>query len=174
MKRFVGGRAIEKTKSAKTTLKNYGSTSFHLDTHLQQSQEVNVYTHAIALIGQLGRSPGVLVFVLDSEFGPNLQLPGGAITDFVKKSLTFELLLQNANTIDEEGRRLINEAEPTGRMATAAMRKFLLPHQTECLATSQAADGSLRDFDPWVTLLGTPPRLSAKFKNFVTIVEALV
>jgi Transcriptional regulators of sugar metabolism len=175
LKQAVGRAAAAEVKPGSVVLVNDGSTTYHVAALLEQKVPLTVYTNSIAMITDLGRIPGIDLYILGGKYNSTLYSLQGSLTEQLLESLQFDVCFIGADAVTAEGQCLVvtpEEASLTRAMLRRARRRVLLADHTKCGSGGYFAYGTLRDFTLWITTPGVAPELSRTYRTMVDIKEA--
>jgi len=175
LKQAVGKSAADEVRPGSVVLVNDGSTTYHLAAFLEHRAPLTVYTNSIAMITDLGRIPGVTLYILGGKYNRELYSLQGSLTEQVLEGLQFDLCFIGADSITPEGQCMVvtpEEASLTREMLRRARRRVLLADHTKCGGAGYYAYGTLRDFSIWITTPGVSPELLQSYRAMVEIKEA--
>jgi len=171
LKQAVGRAAAAEVKPGSTVLINDGSTTYHMAAHLETKTPLTVYTNSIAMITDLGRTPGIDLYILGGKYNSGLYSLQGSLTEQLLESLQFDLCFIGTDSVTPEGQCMVEtpeEASLTRAMLRRARRRVLLADHTKCGTGGHIAYGELRDFSLWITTSGVARDV---FQNYLTMVE---
>jgi DeoR/GlpR family transcriptional regulator of sugar metabolism len=175
LKQAVGKAAAEEVRPGSVVLVNDGSTTYHVAAHLEQKAPLTVYTNSIAMITDLGRIPGITLYILGGRYNRELYSLQGSLTEQLLEGQQFDLCFIGADSITPEGQCMVvtpEEASLTRAMLRRARRRVLLADHTKCGGSGYHAYGTLKDFDLWITTPGIAPDLFQAYRTMVEIKEA--
>jgi len=175
LKQAVGRAAAAEVQPGSVVLVNDGSTTYHVAAHLDEKIPLTVYTNSIAMITDLGRIPGLALYILGGRYNSGLYSLQGSLTEQVLESLQFDVCFIGADAVTAEGLCMVEspeEASLTRAMLRRARRRVLLADHTKCGSGGYFAYGALRDFNLWITTPGVAPELSRMYRTMVDIKEA--
>jgi DeoR/GlpR family transcriptional regulator of sugar metabolism len=175
LKQAVGRAAAEEVQPGSVLLVNDGSTTYHVAAHLEHKVPLTVYTNSIAMITDLGRIPGIALYILGGRYNSELYSLQGSLTEQILESQQFDLCFIGADTVTPEGQCMVvtpEEASLTRAMLRRARRRVLLADHMKCGTGGYFAYGTLRDFNLWITTPGIAPELVRFYRTLVDIKEA--
>jgi DeoR/GlpR family transcriptional regulator of sugar metabolism len=175
LKQAVGRAAAAEVQPGSVLLVNDGSTTYHVAAHLEQKVPLTVYTNSIAMITDLGRIPGIALYILGGRYNSELYSLQGSLTEQILEGQQFDLCFIGADTVTPEGQCMVvtpEEASLTRAMLRRARRRVLLADHTKCGTGGYFAYGTLRDFNLWITTPGIAPEISRFYRTLVDIKEA--
>lgn len=175
LKQSVGRAAAREVSPGSVLLVNDGSTTYHVAAHLEEKAPLTVYTNSIAMITDLGRIPGITLYILGGKYNRDLYSLQGGLTEQILEGQQFDLCLVGADAVTPEGQCMVitpEEASLTRAMLRRSRRRVLLADHTKCGAAGYHAYGTLRDFNLWITTPGVPPELRDSYRNLVEMKEA--
>jgi DeoR/GlpR family transcriptional regulator of sugar metabolism len=175
LKQAVGRAAAAEVQPGSVLLVNDGSTTFHVAAQLEQITPLTVYTNSIAMITDLGRIPGITLYILGGRYNSELYSLQGSLTEQLLESLQFDLCFIGADAVTKEGQCMVvtpEEASLTRAMLRRARRRVLLADHTKCGTGGYFAYGTLRDFSLWITTPGIDPEMYRVYRTQVEIKEA--
>jgi DeoR family fructose operon transcriptional repressor len=175
LKQAVGRAAAAEVRPGSVVLVNDGSTTYHVAAHLEEKTPLTVYTNSIAMITDLGRTPGITLYILGGKYNSDLYSLQGSLTEQLLESLQFDLCFIGADAVTAEGQCMVEtpeEASLTRAMLRRARRRVLLADHTKCGQSGHFAFGGLGDFQLWITTPGIAPELLRIFTTMVEIKEA--
>jgi len=175
LKQAVGRAAAEEVRPGSVILVNDGSTTFHVAAHLEERAPITVYTNSIAMITDLGRIPGITLYILGGRYNRELYSLQGGLTEQVLEGQQFDLCFIGADSVTPEGQCMVvtpEEASLTRAMLRRARRRVLLADHTKCAEAGYHAYGTLKDFNLWITTAGVPAELLQAYRAMVDIKEA--
>jgi DeoR/GlpR family transcriptional regulator of sugar metabolism len=175
LKQAVGRAAAAEVLPGSVVLVNDGSTTYHVAAHLEGKTPLTVYTNSIAMITDLGRTPGIALYILGGKYNSELYSLQGSLTEQLLESLQFDLCFIGADAVTAEGQCMVEtpeEASLTRAMLRRARRRVLLADHTKCGSGGYFAYGALRDFSLWITTPGIAPELVQTYRTMVEIKEA--
>jgi DeoR/GlpR family transcriptional regulator of sugar metabolism len=175
LKQAVGRTAAEEVLPGSVLLINDGSTTYHVAAHLEHKVPLTVYTNSIAMITDLGRIPGIALYILGGRYNSELYSLQGSLTEQILESQQFDLCFIGADTVTPEGQCMVvtpEEASLTRAMLRRARRRVLLADHTKCGTGGYFAYGTLRDFNLWITTRGIAPDMCQLYRTLVEIKEA--
>lgn len=175
LKQAVGKAAAEEVRPGSVVLVNDGSTTYHVAAHLEEKAPLTVYTNSIAMITDLGRIPGITLYILGGRYNRELYSLQGSLTEQLLEGQQFDLCFIGADSITPEGQCMVvtpEEASLTRAMLRRARRRVLLADHTKCGGPGYYAYGTLKDFSLWITTPGIAPDLFTAYRAMVEIKEA--
>jgi DeoR family fructose operon transcriptional repressor len=175
LKQSIGRAAAAEVQPGCILLVNDGSTTYHVAPHLEQKVPLTVYTNSIAMITDLGRVPGISLYILGGRYNSELYSLQGSLTEQILEGQQFDLCFIGADTVTPEGQCMVvtpEEASLTRAMLRRARRRVLLADHTKCGTGGYFAYGTLRDFNLWITTPGIAPELSRFYRTLIDIKEA--
>jgi len=175
LKQAVGRAAAEEVQPGNVVLVNDGSTTFHVGAHLEERAPLTVYTNSIAMITDLGRIPGITLYILGGRYNRELYSLQGSLTEQVLGDLQFDVCFIGADSVTPEGQCMVvtpEEASLTRAMLRRARRRVLLADHTKCAGAGYHGYGTLKDFNLWITTAGVPAELLQAYRAMVQIKEA--
>lgn len=175
LKQSVGRAAAAEVPPGSVILVNDGSTTYHVAAHLEEKAPLTVYTNSIAMITDLGRMPGIGLYILGGKYNSGLYSLQGSLTEQLLESLQFDLCFIGADAVTQDGRCMVEtpeEASLTRAMLRRSRRRVLLADATKCGSGGYFAYGALRDFNLWITTRGIAPGLTETYRTMVDIKEA--
>ena len=175
LKQAVGKAAAEEVQRGSVVLINDGSTTYHVAAHLEERAPLTVYTNSIAMITDLGRTPGITLYILGGRYNGELYSLQGSLTEQLLEGQQFDLCFIGADSITPEGQCMVvtpEEASLTRAMLRRARRRVLLADHTKCVGSGYYAYGTLKDFNLWITTPGIAPDLLQEYRTMVEIKEA--
>jgi DeoR/GlpR family transcriptional regulator of sugar metabolism len=175
LKQAVGRAAAEEVRPGSVVLVNDGSTTYHVAAHLEQKAPLAVYTNSIAMITDLGRIPGITLYILGGRYNRELYSLQGSLTERLLEGQQFDLCFIGADSVTPEGQCMVitpEEAGLTRAMLRRARRRVLLADHTKCGGSGYHAYGTLKDFNLWITTPGIAPDLLQAYRAMVEIKEA--
>jgi DeoR/GlpR family transcriptional regulator of sugar metabolism len=175
LKQAVGRAAAQEVAPGSVVLINDGSTTYHVAAHLEEKAPITVYTNSIAMITDLGRIPGIALYILGGKYNRELYSLQGSLTEQILEGQQFDLCFIGADSVTPEGLCMVvtpEEASLTRAMLRRARRRVLLADHTKCAGTGYHAYGTLKDFSLWITTPGIPPAVLPAFRTMVEIKEA--
>jgi len=175
LKQALGKAAAEEVRPGSVVLVNDGSTTYHVAAHLEEKAPLTVYTNSIAMITDLGRIPGITLYILGGRYNRELYSLQGSLTEQLLEGQQFDLCFIGADSITPEGQCMVvtpEEASLTRAMLRRARRRVLLADHTKCGGSGYYAYGTLKDFNLWITTPGIAPDLFQAYRAMVEIKEA--
>ena len=175
LKQAVGRAAAEEVRPGSVVLVNDGSTTFHVAAHLEERAPLTVFTNSIAMITDLGRIPGIELYILGGRYNRELYSLQGSLTEHILEGQQFDVCFIGADSVTPEGQCMVvtpEEASLTRAMLRRARRRVLLADHTKCAEGGYHAYGTLRDFNLWITTAGVPAELLQAYRTMVQIKEA--
>jgi DeoR family fructose operon transcriptional repressor len=175
LKQSVGRAAAEEVRPGAVLLINDGSTTYHVAAHLESKAPLTVYTNSIAMITDLGRVPGIALYIMGGRYNGELYSLQGSLTEQLLERLQFDLCFIGADTVTPDGQCMVvtpEEASLTRAMLRRAKRRILLADHTKCGTGGYSAYGALGDFDLWITTPGIDPGSLETYNAMVQIKEA--
>ena len=175
LKQAVGRAAAAEVKPGCVLLVNDGSTTYHVASHLEKIVPLTVYTNSIAMITDLGRIPGIALYILGGRYNSELYSLQGSLTEQILEGQQFDLCFIGVDTVTPEGQCMVvtpEEASLTRAMLRRARRRVLLADHTKCGTGGYFAYGTLRDFNLWITTPGIAPEQAGHYRTLVEIKEA--
>jgi len=175
LKQAVGKAAAAEVQPGSVLLVNDGSTTYHVAAHLEQKVPLTVYTNSIAMITDLGRIPGIALYILGGRYNSELYSLQGSLTEQILEGQQFDICFIGADTVTPEGQCMVEspeEASLTRAMLRRARRRVLLADHTKVGTGGYFAYGTLRDFNLWITTTGIARDLSSFYGTLVDIKEA--
>jgi len=175
LKQAVGRAAATEVQPGSVLLVNDGSTTYHVAAHLEHKVHLTIYTNSIAMITDLGRIPGISLYILGGRYNSELYSLQGSLTEQILEGQQFDLCFIGADTVNPDGQCMVvtpEEASLTRAMLRRARRRVLLADHTKCGTGGYFAYGTLRDFNLWITTAGIAPELSRFYRTLVDIKEA--
>ncbi len=175
LKQAVGKAAAEEVRPGSVVLVNDGSTTYHVAAHLEEKAPLTVYTNSIAMITDLGRIPGITLYILGGKYNRDLYSLQGSLTEQLLEAQQFDVCFIGADSVTPEGQCMVvtpEEASLTRAMLRKARRRVLLADHTKCGGSGYYAYGTLKDFNLWITTPGIAPELLPAYRAMVEIKEA--
>ena len=175
LKQAVGRAAAEEVRPGSVVLVNDGSTTFHVAAHLEERAPLTVFTNSIAMITDLGRIPGIELYILGGRYNRELYSLQGSLTEHILEGQQFDVCFIGADSVTPEGQCMVvtpEEASLTRAMLRRARRRVLLADHTKCAEGGYHAYGTLKDFNLWITTAGVPADLLQAYRTMVQIKEA--
>jgi len=175
LKQAVGRAAAEEVRPGSVVLVNDGSTTFHVAAHLEERAPLTVFTNSIAMITDLGRIPGIELYILGGRYNRELYSLQGSLTEHILEGQQFDVCFIGADSVTPEGQCMVvtpEEASLTRAMLRRARRRVLLADHTKCAEGGYHAYGTLKDFNLWITTAGVPAELLQAYRTMVQIKEA--
>ncbi len=175
LKEAVGKAAADEVRPGSVVLVNDGSTTYHVAAHLEGKAPLTVYTNSIAMITDLGRIPGITLYILGGRYNRELYSLQGSLTEQILEGQQFDLCFIGADSVTPEGQCMVvtpEEASLTRAMLRRSRRRVLLADHTKCGGAGYYAYGTLKDFSLWITTPGVPGELFDRYREMVEIKEA--
>ncbi|MEW5815354.1 MAG: DeoR/GlpR family DNA-binding transcription regulator [Spirochaetota bacterium] len=177
LKQAIGRRTAESVKSGEVLLVNDGSTTFHLAAHLGYRAPLTIYTNSLAMISELGRYPGIRLYILGGEYYHESYSLKGGLTEQILDSLHFDWVFLGADAIDEAGKCMVGtpeEARMTRLMLKSGDKKVLLADHTKVGKRGYTAYGKLDDFDEWITTGGIDADSLLRYQKMTRIIRVFL
>ncbi len=177
LKQAIGKTAALQVKPGDKLLINDGSTTYHLASHLDDKEQLTVYTNSLAMISELSSNSNISLHILGGEYNRDQYSLSGGLTEHMLERLHFDLVFLGVDAIDSEGRCLVShqrEARLTEIMLKSGGVRILLADHTKVNMDGYVAYGTIHDFDMWITTPGMACEKHDAFEKKTTIVEAVV
>jgi DeoR/GlpR family transcriptional regulator of sugar metabolism len=171
-KRAIGRAAAQLVRSGEVILIDDGSTTFHLASNLESRAPLTVVTNSIAVIPELARFPEIQLEILGGLYNRDTNFLGGSLSERLLEVLYFDAVFVGADAVDENGVCFVRSPEVarlTQVMLKRATRRFLLADHTKAGGRGYVNYGSLKDFDLWLTTVGIPPKLIARYEKMTSV-----
>jgi len=175
LKQAVGRAASQEVRPGSVVLVNDGSTTYHVAAHLEEKAPLTVYTNSIAMITDLGRIPGITLYILGGRYNRELYSLQGSLTEQILEGQQFDICFIGADSVMPDGQCMVvtpEEASLTRAMLRRARRRVLLADHTKCGAAGYYAYGTLKDFNLWIATPGIAPDLLQAYRTMVEVKEA--
>lgn len=172
LKQAIGREAAQLVRSGDVILIDDGSTTFHLASNLENRGPLTVVTNSIAVIPELARYPHIQLEILGGLYNRDTNFLGGSLAERLLEQLYVDAVFVGADAVSEDGLCFVRTPEVarlTQVMLKRATRCFLLADHTKTGGHGYVKYGTLSDFDLWITTVGIPPKLSAKYEKMTTI-----